>query len=108
MILREREPERQALACSSARARPFPRTLNYLVAKFRGRPYTASSLKILRDERSPVARRRSPALTDAEAGIMTVLWQRREASVADVVAALRRERAVSYSTVQTILRILEE
>jgi predicted transcriptional regulator len=54
-----------------------------------------------------MARRRSPALTDAEAGIMSVLWQRREASVADVVAALRRERAVSYSTVQTILRILE-
>jgi BlaI family transcriptional regulator, penicillinase repressor len=49
----------------------------------------------------------SPALTDAEARVMAVLWQRRRATVADVVGALNRKRAVSYSTVQTILRILE-
>ncbi len=55
-----------------------------------------------------MARRRSPALTDAEAGIMAVLWDRQTATVADVVAALKRKRSVSYSTVQTILRILEE
>lgn len=55
-----------------------------------------------------MARRRSPALTDAEARVMSVLWQRQTASVADVVAALKRKRAVSYSTVQTILRILED
>jgi predicted transcriptional regulator len=54
-----------------------------------------------------MARRRSPALTDAEARIMAVLWHRGTATVADVVAALKRKRAVSYSTVQTILRILE-
>src|SRR5687768_13781706 len=52
-------------------------------------------------------RRRSPALTDAEARVMTVVWQRTTATVADVAAVLRKERAVSYSTVQTILRILE-
>src|ERR671925_1205951 len=52
-------------------------------------------------------RRRSPALTDAEARVMSVLWQRQTARVADVVAALKKKRAVSYSTVQTILRILE-
>jgi predicted transcriptional regulator len=52
-------------------------------------------------------RRPSPALTDAEARVMAVLWPRDTASVADVVAALKRRRAVSYSTVQTILRILE-
>jgi predicted transcriptional regulator len=52
-------------------------------------------------------RRRSPALTDAEARVMAVLWQKQTATVADVVAALRRKRVVSYSTVQTILRILE-
>lgn len=51
-------------------------------------------------------RPRSPSLTDAEARIMAVLWQRGTATVADVVTALKR-RAVSYSTVQTILRILE-
>ena len=38
---------------------------------------------------------------------MTVLWKRKTATVADVVAALTRKRAVSYSTIQTILRILE-
>jgi predicted transcriptional regulator len=52
-------------------------------------------------------RRRSPALTDAEARVMAVLWQRQTASVADVVAALKKKRPVTYSTVQTILRILE-
>ena len=49
----------------------------------------------------------SPALTDAEARVMAVLWDRKRATVADVVEALSTERAVSYSTVQTILRILE-
>src|SRR5919197_4116077 len=57
--------------------------------------------------RSTMPRRRSPALTDAEARVMAVLWQKQTATVADVVAALRRKRVVSYSTVQTILRILE-
>jgi predicted transcriptional regulator len=54
-----------------------------------------------------MSRPRSPALTDAEARVMSVLWQRHTASVADVVAALRKKRPVTYSTVQTILRILE-
>jgi predicted transcriptional regulator len=38
---------------------------------------------------------------------MHVLWQRGTATVADVVDALKKQRLVSYSTVQTILRILE-
>jgi predicted transcriptional regulator len=38
---------------------------------------------------------------------MGVLWERQAATVADVVRALSKRRAVSYSTVQTILRILE-
>jgi len=38
---------------------------------------------------------------------MAVLWQRETATVGDVVSALTHERAVTYSTVQTILRILE-
>ena len=54
-----------------------------------------------------MARKRSPALTDAEARVMSVLWQRQTATVGDVVAALQKGRAVTYSTVQTILRILE-
>jgi predicted transcriptional regulator len=54
-----------------------------------------------------MARTRSLALTDAEARVMAVLWRRQTATVAEVVAALRKKRVVSYSTVQTILRILE-
>jgi predicted transcriptional regulator len=51
-------------------------------------------------------RSKSPALTDAEARVMAVLWQRQTATVADVVSALKK-RPATYSTVQTILRILE-
>lgn len=54
-----------------------------------------------------MARHQSPTLTDAEARVMAVLWQRETATVGDVVAALKRKRPVTYSTVQTILRILE-
>ena len=52
-------------------------------------------------------RKPSPTLTDAEARVMSVLWKLQSATVADVVDALRKRRPVTYSTVQTILRILE-
>jgi BlaI family transcriptional regulator, penicillinase repressor len=54
-----------------------------------------------------MARRGSPALTDAEARVMAVLWQSGPAAVADVVAALKVKHGITYSTVQTMLRILE-
>jgi predicted transcriptional regulator len=54
-----------------------------------------------------MARKQSAALTDAEAEVMAILWRLRRASVADVVTALNESRAVTYSTVQTMLRILE-
>ena len=54
-----------------------------------------------------MARKKSVALTDAEADVMAVLWRLRRASVAHVVTAMNQRRAVSYSTVQTMLRILE-
>ena len=54
-----------------------------------------------------MARKRSPTLTDAESRVMSVVWQRETATVGDVVATLRQDRVVTYSTVQTILRILE-
>lgn len=38
---------------------------------------------------------------------MSVLWQRHTATVGEVVEVLKRHRPVTYSTVQTILRILE-
>ena len=53
-------------------------------------------------------RHRSPALTDAEARVMAVLWSVKTATVADVVEGLTTKKTTpSYSTVQTILRILE-
>ena len=54
-----------------------------------------------------MARRQSPALTDAEAEVMAVLWRLRRASVGEVADALNETRPVTYSTVQTMLRILE-
>jgi predicted transcriptional regulator len=54
-----------------------------------------------------MARKQSPALTDAESAVMVVLWQLRRASVGDVVTAMNKTRAVTYSTIQTMLRILE-
>jgi predicted transcriptional regulator len=53
-------------------------------------------------------RKKSPTLTDAEARVMRVLWELETATVADVVDGLRKKRPVTYSTVQTMLRILEE
>ena len=55
-----------------------------------------------------MARGRSLSLTDGEARLMAVLWQKQRATVADVVAALKGRRPVNYSTIQTMLRILEE
>jgi BlaI family transcriptional regulator, penicillinase repressor len=54
-----------------------------------------------------MARKRSPALTDAEARVMAVLWELGTATVADIVDGLKKGRAVTYSTAQTMLRILE-
>lgn len=55
-----------------------------------------------------MARKRSPSLTDAEARVMAILWEMKTATVADVVSGLKKKRSlVTYSTVQTILRILE-
>jgi BlaI family transcriptional regulator, penicillinase repressor len=55
-----------------------------------------------------MARKRSPSLTDGEARLMTVLWERNSATVAEIVAALEPAGPVNYSTVQTLLRILEK
>ena len=47
----------------------------------------------------------SNQLTDREADIMRVLWERGPSSVSEVRTALKSELA--YTTVQTMLRILE-
>jgi predicted transcriptional regulator len=52
-------------------------------------------------------RKRSPVLTDHELRLMEVLWQSREATVAEVTAAIGRP-ALAYNTVLTTLRTLEQ
>ena len=47
-------------------------------------------------------------LTQAELELMTILWSLEEASVAEVIDCLPRSREVAYTTVSTILRILEQ
>jgi predicted transcriptional regulator len=46
-------------------------------------------------------------LTDVELEIMTILWRLGEAGVSDVIAQLPAGRALAYTSVSTMLRILE-
>lgn len=50
----------------------------------------------------------SKLLTETELELMTVLWRLGEGSVADVMAQLPKERDLAYTSVSTILRILEQ
>lgn len=52
-------------------------------------------------------RERSLTLTDHELRLMNILWEKRIASVGDVVAALRAPK-LAYTTVMTTLRKLDE
>ncbi|MGE3176329.1 MAG: BlaI/MecI/CopY family transcriptional regulator [Vicinamibacterales bacterium] len=54
-----------------------------------------------------MARRPSPALTDAELRIMRVLWDRTRATVGEVVDGIEGPDRPAYNSVLTILRILE-
>ena len=47
-------------------------------------------------------------LGDLQLRILQILWERREASVADVHAVLKPERDPAYTTVATMLRKMEE
>lgn len=47
-------------------------------------------------------------LTDTELELMTILWRLGEATVNDVIAQLPKERNLAYTSVSTILRILEQ
>lgn len=55
-----------------------------------------------------MARRQSPALTDAELRIMRVLWARQRATVGDVVEHMDGPDKPAYNSILTILRILEK
>lgn len=47
-------------------------------------------------------------LTDVELELMTILWKITEGSVADVIEQLPPSRDLAYTSVSTILRILEQ
>jgi predicted transcriptional regulator len=49
-----------------------------------------------------------PTLTPQELAIMKVVWQREKATVRDVYEALRETRQIAYTTVMTMMKILEE
>jgi|SRR6185436_16037129 len=49
-----------------------------------------------------------PTLTPQELAIMKVVWRLDKATVRDVYEALRDRRPVAYTTVMTMMRILED
>src|ERR1022692_608297 len=51
--------------------------------------------------------KRSITLTQAELRLMKVLWDRGESTVADMVTATSSEGELAYTSVLTIIRILE-
>src|SRR3954454_12558714 len=52
-------------------------------------------------------RRRSTTLTEQELEIMKIVWARESATVRDVYEALLERRKVAYTTVMTMMKILE-
>jgi predicted transcriptional regulator len=53
-------------------------------------------------------RRRSSTLTEQELEIMKVVWERDSVTVRDVYEALLERRKVAYTTVMTMMKILEQ
>jgi BlaI family transcriptional regulator, penicillinase repressor len=53
-------------------------------------------------------RQRSPTLTGQELEIMKIVWERDKATVRDVYEALLERRKVAYTTVMTMMKILEQ
>lgn len=53
-------------------------------------------------------RKRSATLTEQELEIMKVVWARESATVREVYEALLEKRKVAYTTVMTMMKILEE
>jgi predicted transcriptional regulator len=49
-----------------------------------------------------------PVLTPQELAIMKVVWRLDKATVRDVYEAMRQTRTVAYTTVMTMMKILEE
>src|SRR6185369_5137891 len=53
-------------------------------------------------------RRKSTTLTEQELEIMKVVWDRDSVTVRDVYEALLERRKVAYTTVMTMMKILEQ
>lgn len=53
-------------------------------------------------------RHKSRTLTEQELEIMKVVWELQTATVRDVYEALLRRRKIAYTTVMTMMNILEE
>jgi BlaI family transcriptional regulator, penicillinase repressor len=53
-------------------------------------------------------RSRSTTLTGQELEIMKIVWQRESVTVRDVYEALLEKRKVAYTTVMTMMKILEQ
>ena len=53
-------------------------------------------------------RPRSATLTDQELEIMKIVWQLEKATVRDVYEALLERRKIAYTTVLTMMKILEQ
>jgi predicted transcriptional regulator len=53
-------------------------------------------------------RRPHPTLTPQELAIMKIVWRKEEATVRDVHAAMSETRPIAYTTVMTLMRILQE
>jgi len=49
----------------------------------------------------------SKTLTDQELEIMKIVWERQTATVRDIYEAMREHRKVAYTTVMTMMKILE-
>ena len=55
-----------------------------------------------------MARKESQTLTDAELRLMQIIWEKGASTVQTVVDALPKNTPLAYSTVLTMLRILEK
>jgi len=53
-------------------------------------------------------RRRSTTLTEQELEIMKIVWERDSVTVRDVYEVLLERRKVAYTTVMTMMKILEQ
>ena len=53
-------------------------------------------------------RKAHPTLTPQELAIMKVVWSRDRSTVRDVYEAMRERRPVAYTTVMTMMKVLED